>query len=399
MKVNFKKNSFHHLHLFVLFIILASLTLAYGSNKTDKAQSNKYFRKIVKEMEEAYENGNLNLVIRLYMERCLEDEKKQIKPGKEKKEFIKTSKEIRVDIYQLVALSYYALDKPEKGDLYLRKLLLLKRREGTDKYWLSIKNRARDKFVVAPRLLLGVKSAINITTAHPVTRYSVLEPAFSEKEEQYSYDKEYFFDLRSVGSTFASFNLEYCITKRFSVIIEFYNTIMRFQYKNSLYWEIEGEDPVTVEFKHRQKLYYWEMPLLLKYRFRESKLKPFLQLGLYISFFDIINKPKNTVKLLVNEEFKEEAIIGLSELFKKINGGGCVGAGVEFDTGIKGVIMGFEINYKRGFTNIVDGAHRYNYKYRNLTFGYYDVFDDINLSNLDFTLRILVPLSYKTFRR
>ncbi len=399
MKTNPKKKSCQILLVFIM--IFASLTNNYGS-KTSNNDKCKKIKKIAQKMKEAYDNGNLKGVIRLYREDCFEKNTKEtnIKPGKEEKGFKTCPKEMRAKIYHWVVHSYYALDKTGKAEPYLKKLQLLRRKGKKVQYdyWLPIKNEI-EKYAVVPRLLFGFHVGFNSTKAHPLTRYPIIKPAYAMETDVYG--KEYT-AADSLG-TKIGFMGEYALTKKLSVVLQPSGILMKYRYKNSLKFDRPGEsEPITVEFIHQQTLYYWELPILLKYRkyqYSKLELQPFLQAGVYFRIPDPFNKSKNEVKLYENEEFKDETGTDINELFNKFNGGYCVGAGIHWVTGFRDLRVEIEIIYKHGFNNIVNGNHRYDYKYNKLIFGYYDVFDDMKLSNWDFSIKLLVPVYFKLFRR
>ncbi|NIM14157.1 MAG: hypothetical protein GTO45_19110, partial [Candidatus Aminicenantes bacterium] len=232
-----------------------------------KAQLNETFRDIAKETKEYYDSGQLKNVINLYKKYCLKDKGKA---GKEKKEFKKVSGEIRADIYQWLALSYDMLDEPEMRDIYLKKLLDIRNGLGAGNYWPSIRNVAEEKYEVAPRLLLGAKLGTNFTLAHPFNRFEVLKPAAETGWN--SYHKDYSSNLADSLGMEAGIIVEYALTRNLSVCIQPASIDLRFQYKNNFIWVREvGGEPMMVNYTHRQKFYYIEIPFLLKYRFVNIK--------------------------------------------------------------------------------------------------------------------------------
>ncbi|MCP5108883.1 MAG: hypothetical protein GY950_36200, partial [bacterium] len=194
------------LRFIVFFVVLAVVVCAWGEGKSKKEKLRDYYRQTQEDMREAYDNGDLEEVIRLYRDNCL-------KNGKEKKTFKKMSKEIRTGIYQLVLRSYTALDRPDLGDVFLRKLLILRREEGTGDYWLSIRNTALAKYIVAPRLLVGLTAGANFSRVQPGARYSILELA---SDTGVNHEKEYDFHFKHSRGTQLGIIIEYSLTRRFS---------------------------------------------------------------------------------------------------------------------------------------------------------------------------------------
>jgi hypothetical protein len=376
--------------IFMLIFLAAVLTFAQASSKSKKAQLNEDFRKIADVMKESYDNGDLDNIIDLYNKNCCKGDK--AKPGKEKRQLKKVRKEIRADIYKWMALSYFALDRPEKGNIYLRKLLALRHDEVTDSYWLSIRNTAKNKYYVGPRLSLGFKAGLTYSMAQPYKRYFIFEPEPSIGLD--SYRKDYFFNFtRSQGTQLGGI-IEYGLTKNLSINVQANYTELKFLYKNSITWEEKGEgESITADFIHHQYKGLFEIPVLLKYRFVESKLKPYLQGGVFC--YVLISAYKTIDVDLTKAEVETAVDIKIKDQFTTFNYGLWFGAGIGFNLGR--FRLEFEANYKHGLNNIVDVNHRYDNQA--IMYGYYDVFDDMKLRTWDLSLNVLLPISFKAFRR
>jgi hypothetical protein len=384
-----KNQKFRYLWLFTFTFLLLTASLTFvqaGSKKREKLIQE--FRSIAEEMKTAYDNGNLDLVIDLYKKKC---------SGKEKRRFKKVTTDIRAEIYQLVALSYYALDKPELGDYSLRKLLVLRRQEGTDEYWLSIRNTAREKYFVAPRVLVGVSTGLNLTMAQPFDRYSVLEFVSEEKGDPYA--KDYPLDFNRSRGMHIGLNVEYSLTKHLWLCIRPSLTNLKFQYHYTL--DYGGHPQYT--YRPLQQVQCIEIPLLLKYHFSPAaRWKPYLQVGGFFRFVttavkDVYLKITEFAGADIPEELWDEDI-SIKSLLTRTQGGLWLGAGVGY--GIKAggtkLEVSLEINYKRGLNNIVNTDQRWSD--HKLLYYHYDVFDDIKLNHLELGLKISVPISFKAFK-
>lgn len=377
----------------MLILFTASIVFAQGSEKSEKARLYEKFRGLVQKMEEAYDDGDLNRVIELYNKNCRKD--KSAKPGEEKKEFKKLKKEIRATIYQWVALSYIALDRPELADTYLKKLLVIRHDEGIGDYWLPIRNIAKNKYYVAPRWLVGIKGGTNFTVTYPGDRFDTLTPAFDPPEG--AYQKDYVFNLTHSRGTQAGIIVEYALTKNLSACVQPTIGSLRFQYKNNFEWQGEdGSEAITGEFVHNQRLKYIEIPVLIRYRFLKAKLKAYAQIG---GFYRIMTVTNKSIDATIREgDFKaKEQVRGINieKQITRSNIGLLVGAAVGYDTGR--VRLELEGNYKISFNNIVNGNQRFGND--ELIFGYYDIFDDIKIRNWELSLNLLLPVSFKAFRR
>jgi hypothetical protein len=399
-----KKKNVLYWRIFTFLLSFAFIAVVQGGAKSKKTTLNEKFRNISKEMNAYYDNGELNRVIELYKNECCEEvevKKKKVE-AREKREFKKVKDDIRADIYQWVALSYIALDRPEKGDIYIRKLLVLRWDEGVGDYWLSIRNTAQNKYDVVPRLLLGFRLGPNFTTVHPGSRIRVFEndPAAGKV----FYDKDYSFHFTRSRGLQWNVILEYALTRNFSLSLQPALSEMLFKYKNRYEWEGEGNiTRIEAKFNHHQRMNYVEIPLLLKYQFERSKLKPYIQMG---GFFGILYLAHKSIESDITQTLTDSKKIDEKETIKDItimkqiknyHVGFLLGGGIGIDTGIKGLRLGVEVNYKQGLNNIVDEAHRYdNHK---LVYGYYDVFDDMKLRTVDLTIKVLLPISFKAFKK
>ena len=373
---------------FTFLVLIASTAFAQDGGKS-KEDLNTYFRNKVEKMKRYYENGDLDSIVNFYIEECCKEDKKT-----ENKKFRKIKKEIRADIYQLVFLSYTELDKPDLADIYLKKFLVIRRSEKIGAYWRSIRTTAQNKYYVAPRWLVGLKLGTNFTSPHPLTRYQVLTPASETGIEDYR--KDYVFHPAYSRGLQAGIILEYALRKNLSVTAQPTIGSLGFQYKNSFKREEKSAaDTVTLNYTHRQKLNYIEMPVLLKYRFIKTKLKPYVQAGVYCGLLQSAVKTLDAVSEPLEEGYKDEAIVNIKELLTRFNVGLWIGGGIGYETGE--IRLAVEVNYKHGLNNIIDKDRRYDNP--ELRFAYYDVFDDIKVSNVELSLKVMLPLSFKAFRR
>lgn len=355
---------------------------------TSKSKLNEIFKDVEQKIKEYFDDGKLNHVTDEYEKYCRKDGKS--KACQEIKSFKKAPRDIRADIYQWIVLSYDALARTKLRDIYLKKLLAVRLNPGIGKRWRSIGNSIEENYIVAPRLMIGGKFGVNLTTVHSGNRYSIIEPATLT----YSYHKDYIFSFTHSRGTQPGIIVEYAFTKNLSVSIQPTYIDLRFQYKSNL--KRTGIDnSITLNYTHRQKLDYAEIPVLLKYHFLKGRLKPYLQIGLFYHRIMFANKTLRTDSLPEIPGFNEETEVNIKNLTNLYNWGPWVGVGIGYDTGP--FQLGIELNYKHGFRNIVNEDHRYENQL--LVFGYYDVFDDIKIRNWDLSLKVLLPISFKAFRK
>ncbi|MCK4763150.1 MAG: PorT family protein [Candidatus Aminicenantes bacterium] len=361
----------------------------------EKTGQKKTYRQIAREMEEAHKNGDLNRVFRIYEKYCGKGGK--TKPGKEKRAFKRVNKEVRAEIYRLMFLSYSTLGRPAQADIFTRKYLAIRHRTGIGKTWKHLAYRAGKRYHVAPRFIVGLHGGANFTLARPQQRYSVREPAFETGASRY--EKNYIFDSRYSRGSRVGITLEYALDERFRVCIQPTLCALEFQYKDG---EIDTPGyTISTIYLHRHSLGYVEIPLLLKYYLTKSKLKPYLETGGFLhlrtsAYKTIISR---TLDPLSDGHVKEEIFADLTvkKHILPMNSGFWIGAGCDYETGIGDISLSLEIAYKHGFRNIIDKEQRW--QNNELMLGYYDVFDDIKLRTFDISLKIMLPLSFKAFKK
>ncbi len=385
---------FQYIRLFMILLALTSTAFAQGGDKGKKDDLNEQFRETAKEMKQAYDNGKLNRVIDLYRGKCCTRE------FKESPLFKKVEEDIRMDIYRLVALSYDDLDETSMRDKYIKKILDIRPHMESVIYRPSWRRIAREKYIVLPRLMLGVNAGVNITIPHPYRRYSILGPAASTGEDVYR--KDYRYKLTHIWGLELAGVMEYTLTKHLSVNMQVSTISLRIYYENNLERKDNGArggngSRTSLDSIHRHELYYIEVPVFLKYRFVNvrSRLKPYLQIG---GFFRGLQFAHKSIDTVLNGK-KETKLLNLEKRIHRIDSGLCFGAGITYDTRFAGfrLFLELEVNYRHGFNNIVNEDQRY--ENAELIPGYYDVFDDIKLRNWDLTFKILLPISFKTFKR
>ena len=379
--------------LFVLLLFcLVSSIIASGKDKFTHEQLNERFRNIADEMKEAYDKGNLNKVINLFNKNCLKNKKELFI-------FRKVEEDIRMDIYRIAALSYDDLDETVMRDKYIKKILDIRPYMESGIYRQSWRKIAQEKYIVLPRILFGVNVGPNIAIAHPYKRYSILGPVQSTVED--IYHKDYSYRLLDLWGAQLSGVIEYTLSKHFSVYMEVASISLAFRYKTGLKQEIGGEQ-VALDFIYRQRLYYIEMPFYLKYRFTASRsiLKPYIQIGGFFRILQFAHKSiDRTVRIGPGPPEEDTSAFYLRRLVSRFGNGFCIGGGFTYETRFSGfhLFLEFGINYKHGFNNIVNSDLRYSDN--ELISEYYDVFDDIKLRSLDFSFKILLPITFKAFTR
>lgn len=375
-----------------VMVVLATLCLAAWlltpaslHGQEGSGQPDPDYKSIEEAMRAAYESGDLQQIIDLYHDHCI----------KERRKFRNQMRKIRAGIYQWAALAYTALDQTEKAAECIKKLLVTQRGEPPDKDWLALRKIAH-RYIVKPGWLMGIKMGLDFTTARPFKRYSILHPAGPGGEE--TYEKDYIFHpYHSMGPQVASLTVEYTLARNLAVSFQPCLANLDFLYDHTLRWEEGGTGSArTIEFRHLQSLDYLEMPVLFKGQFQRKKTSPYVQVGGYCQFL-LSGYKRMTIKSHRDNEENIEKTVNIEGILKKFILGFWIGAGISFETGVENLRLEIEANYKHGLSNIVATRHRY--ENRDLLYGYYDVFDDMQLRTWNISVKVLLPLSHKTFRR
>jgi hypothetical protein len=252
------------------------------------------------------------------------------------------------------------------------------------------KGSSRDPFLNT-QWWVGIKAGGNLTKAKPTDRYSTFVSTIDPSTTVY--DKNYENFNKAGGQ--AGIEITY-YNKGFSLSFQPNYRRMSFIYTNQYTWQDQTipSNRFTSNYKAIQKLDYFELPLLVRYEPLKTKVRPFIQAGIYYSFLN--NAYKSTeIKITDNasggtDEYTAENItIGAKELFIKSNLGWIAGAGISYPMG--NVRMALDISYRRNCNNITSAANRYS---NDRLTGSGDVLDNVKLRNISASLSILIPLRF-----
>ncbi len=238
---------------------------------------------------------------------------------------------------------------------------------------------------------VGIKAGANLTKAKPVERYSAFSSTTDPNTD--GYNKQYQ-DFNKTGGQ-AGIEITY-YNQGFSISFQPNYRRMSFLYKNDYKWE-DAENTAysfSSNYTSIQKLDYFELPLLIRYEPLKTKLRPFVQAGVYYAFLNNAYKAteiKITDKAsgAVNEYTEEQITTAAKELFIKTNLGWIAGAGVSYPLG--NVRLALDVSYRRTTNNITSSAHRYS---NDRLTGSGDIMDDIKLRNISASISILIPLRF-----
>ncbi len=237
---------------------------------------------------------------------------------------------------------------------------------------------------------LGLKAGTNLSNTHLLKTYSIISPTNYTKDlSAKKYDN--FKQFGAQVTVEASFYF-----KKFYFSIQPTYQHARFIYTNTYNWT-DAETPTNtldLKYEQEQKLDHLLIPLLIKYDIAGSKLRPYVQIGVYSAI--LINASKSvTISGVDNasggaNEFQDPAIIvGAKDLFAKSHWGLIGGAGLNYALG--NVRLNLDVQYKYGMSNITSTKDRNS---SDSLSGVGDIMDDMTLDNLSMSVGCLFPLRF-----
>lgn len=388
----------------LLFFLTPYFHTLYAQEEDSKQtiRNNKY-KQIALKLEELYANGELEEVITLFKQSCLESTDDL---AKETKEFKKTKKEFRAEIYSIVCRAYVGLDRPQLADRFLSKLFAIRVDEDFQTYWQSIKETRSYDYYVAPRLQFGFSAGGNLASPSPQERFSI----FGGTADSRSYDK----GLQSIiqkpqflGFRFGG-QLTYAFTKNIALTTIFSSSSLRFSYTDQLFWQDAPVPNVNLLIRTERNSFhianYLDIPLMLRYQFLpKQNFKPYLLLGGYYSRRLIASKevsiqefPSVTIDGVKQDLFGNSSNVNveITDLLNPTDYGIMAGIGTTY--AYQYFRFSLSATYRYGLNNIINPDKRYNNQ--ELVFGYHDIFDNLRLNQLNFQFGVSY-VTYKAFRR
>lgn len=274
----------------------------------------------------------------------------------------------------LIALSVFSQEKKRKPSAYNKK----KQEKGDVKF-------------LEKQWWIGVKAGANTSKVNVMNRYSVISPT---NYELTSISKKY--------DNFGSFGSHAALEVSFyfkGLLLSFQPTYQhtRFSYTTHYEWAslAEEADRVELSYSQEQKVDYAILPLIVKYDIAGSKLRPYVQAGIYSAMR--LNATKSLSTSGVDyaaggkNEFKTETIdVGVDDLFAKYHWGLLGGVGVNYNFK-NHVRVNLDIMYKLGMSNITSTQNRFG---SDRLAGVGDAMDDMKLDNIAISIGCLFPLRF-----
>ncbi len=263
---------------------------------------------------------------------------------------------------------------------------------------LAAKPSQQNKFL-EKQWWLGFKAGTNLSEASPIKRYAVMTPTnYAVALTDKSYDS--FSKTGSQATLEATFYF-----KGFSFSVQPTYRHSRFSYSNQFQWD-NPENPaerLVLEYDQEQKIDYADFPLIVKYDILRSKLRPYVQAGIFYSLLINANKSVQVTGTDyasggTNQFTNEPIIVGAKDLFDNY-WGLMAGAGVDYNFGNVRVVL--DASYWKGMSNITNVDNRFG---NDRLAGIGDAQDDLDLNNIVISAGVLFPMrflsnSFKTLDR
>ena len=251
------------------------------------------------------------------------------------------------------------------------------------------KNKEKEVFL-KKQWFLGFKAGGNYADVDVLKEYSVLSPSnYDISETRKHYDV--YQDLGAHATIEATFYFT-------GLSLSFQPTYRQnsFGYSNSYSW-IDTENPnniLELHYYQKQNLDYFDFPILAKYEKMFNKLSPYVQAGIYSSVR--LNATKSVEVHGTDyasggvNQFKDETIIvGAKDLYAKNHWGLLGGIGMYYNLG--NVRLNFDIQYRKGMSNITSTENRYS---NNQLSGVGDTLDDMRLNAILISAGSIFPLRF-----
>lgn len=240
------------------------------------------------------------------------------------------------------------------------------------------------------RAFLGVYGGVNYSLPKITEKHSVLTSMSSSEEV---FEKDYDKLFQNGSHQFGMYFL-YGMTNRFSLVFQPAYYTYRYKYQTSYSWS----DTVNYmnferEMHHDQQLYYFSLPVLVRWDMTKRKFSPYLQLGVYtdlrhrasksIGYDPIIDGELNKGSLTETERAMA------TDHINKVDVGLVGGIGLSYFS--KYFVIGLESNFRYGFLPLINDRNRYA-DLTGFTGQHLDVPDQLLMRNINFQIKLLFPI-------
>ena len=243
--------------------------------------------------------------------------------------------------------------------------------------------------------LVGFKGGINFSAVIPTQRFSVLQPINGPGTTDVEKDYAPFF--RNMGYQYGFIGM-LRISRSLSLSIEPTFSSYSYKYSNGSTW-YDASDPldrieITTDF--RDKLKYFEIPLVLRYEFGKGQIRPYLAAGF---FYGMLTGASATIKSTTVQYIDHAAIAWEDEESARDISGNYINTrlatfpGVGLLVDLSFVTLFAEADCFISLHNVVDESARYSNQQS--VGGAYIVPDNLKFDNLVINVGVLFNINRK----
>jgi outer membrane protein W len=254
----------------------------------------------------------------------------------------------------------------------------------------AAKAKKQDEFL-QKQWWIGLKGGLNLTQAIAQLRYTVLTGTGGYPASQL--DKSYD-GFNKTGSQ-AALEITFYY-KGFSFSFQPSYRHSRFSYSNRFEWTDNENvtNHLVLNYKQENLVDYVDLPLIVKYDLTKTKLRPYVQAGIFYSV--LANASKSVVVEGTdfasggsNQFTNQPLIVGAKDLFNKSYWGILAGAGADYNLGNVRLVL--DVRYQLGMSNIANTSNRFS---NDRLSGIGDALDDMKLNNIVISTGVLFPLRF-----
>ena len=251
-------------------------------------------------------------------------------------------------------------------------------------------SRPNAQSYLATQWWLGMRGGFNLGGVNVENRYSVIEPI--------DYNilllaKDYNNFARMGNQASLDFSFYY---KGIYICLQPGYRHTRIAYSNDYFW-FDRDNPGTelqLTYAHENKLDHLEIPLIIKYDIIGTKLRPFVQVGVFNAWLINATKTLDITGIDVasggTNEFTTGTISGgATQLFNNNYWGLLVGAGVHYHLG--NIRLNLDVSYRHGMSDVTRPSARYG---SDSFVGVGEAQDDLSMNNISVSFGCMFPLKF-----
>lgn len=253
-------------------------------------------------------------------------------------------------------------------------------------------------FDPSKRFFFGARGGINFTQPIPVRSFQVFSPTPGSTNgvTPKTYDPL----KNNIGGQFGVMGMYY-FSPFIALVFQPCYFNYNFNYRNAYSWQdtISG-GPIAADYRHRYRLNYFELPVMLRYNILPNRFSPYIQGGGFIGVLHMASyaaeySTSYDVPLQPGQDPPTTPSTSISQHINAFAAGVMGGVGICYNFDF--MQIGIESNVRYGFIPITNPRNRFTDGGGNAT-GFYDVMDDIQLLNIELSLNVLFPIGYGSGR-